>query len=264
MCVGQPGEQAAGAPPPTAGAQDPNYRPPAFTGHAIKEDGFVTSVGNPELSAKFNNTSTYRPVVADTPPTPPPGGSAAPVPPTFVPPSVTNSPFARGRYVNYDIGSGGPGAAHLNTPPPPASSSPQQLQHQQQQFQQPAVFTPSPVASQLTHGAPSPMGGAAPAPASVPGTGFAAPPAGVAAGAQVGTGFARPPGTTAAGATAGGAPFVPAAVAAPPPLPVGGAPVVSTQVPFQPRAVPGQSPPSGSGSPAASPVSFAGVQTHGR
>uniref|UniRef100_A0A7S3PPT5 Uncharacterized protein n=1 Tax=Aplanochytrium stocchinoi TaxID=215587 RepID=A0A7S3PPT5_9STRA len=86
--------------PPVGQRQDPNYRPSASIRRTIKEnDGFVTTVGNPELAAKYGNKSNYRsgPSAVET---------ASSTPPTSTPPSFTgrtSSPFAqRGRYVTYD------------------------------------------------------------------------------------------------------------------------------------------------------------------
>uniref|UniRef100_A0A7S2RHZ1 Uncharacterized protein n=1 Tax=Mucochytrium quahogii TaxID=96639 RepID=A0A7S2RHZ1_9STRA len=99
---------ASGTPPPapvgtppvggTSTYVDPNYRPPS-RGRKIQADGFVTTVGNPSLAAKYGNTSKYRPADADTDAT---GGSVSP--PTYNPELAKQSPFAKGRYVTYNAG----------------------------------------------------------------------------------------------------------------------------------------------------------------
>ena len=92
-----PTEPPVSITPPT-GLADPNYRSAGRVSRPIKEDGFTTTVGNPELAAKYGNHTTYRP-------SPTPQASLAPA--TQGPPKLssqrTPSPFAaRGRYVAYD------------------------------------------------------------------------------------------------------------------------------------------------------------------
>mmetsp|Transcript_3301 Transcript_3301/g.4408 ORF Transcript_3301/g.4408 Transcript_3301/m.4408 type:complete len:447 (-) Transcript_3301:1081-2421(-) len=87
------------AAPPVGQHQDPNYRPSAQVRRAIKEnDGFVTTVGNPELAAKYGNKVNY---AAPTPQAENVPERKAISPPSYV--QRSNTPFSqRGRYVNYD------------------------------------------------------------------------------------------------------------------------------------------------------------------
>ena len=90
------------ATPPTGTPHDPNYRPSGYVSRrAIAEnDGFVTTVGNPELAAKYGNHSTFRAGPSSTAESQKPKSSAPIAAPTYS--ARSNSPFTKSRYVAYD------------------------------------------------------------------------------------------------------------------------------------------------------------------
>lgn len=137
-------QQSPSSPPgtPPTGLSDPNYRASARVSRPIKEDGFTTTVGNPELAAKYGNHTTYRP--ASAPPSPP---STMQGPPKLSAQRRTPSPFAtRGRYVAYD-------AKNNSATKPVVKKAAAMPQVQPAQFQgKIKMFTPQAASSSNTNG----------------------------------------------------------------------------------------------------------------
>lgn len=95
---GEPTQVVSPPRTPPTGLSDPNFRGTSSVSRPIKEDGFTTTVGNPELAAKYGNHTTFRPS---------PTLQSSPPPAAQGPPKLSaqrnHSPFAtRGRYVAYD------------------------------------------------------------------------------------------------------------------------------------------------------------------
>ncbi|CAK9015224.1 Sex-determining protein fem-1 (Feminization of XX and XO animals protein 1), partial [Durusdinium trenchii] len=112
-------ERIANLPPPPkmghSAYSDPNRREGRAPARQIQPDGFVTTVGNPELSAKYGNKIRYR---SESPSV---GQSTAPsapaTPPTYNPGVARNSPFSKARYVSYDAANNKVGAPIPYAPP---------------------------------------------------------------------------------------------------------------------------------------------------
>ena len=119
-----PAHPVAGTTPPlntsaTAGARDYNARPKrGYVARPIAEnDGFVSTVGNPELSAKYGNKTQSR-LTSIGPAKSKDSSSGAPAIPTLS--SVPRrSPFAHGRYVNYNARTNSPGVVMGGARPAP-------------------------------------------------------------------------------------------------------------------------------------------------
>ncbi|GBG27481.1 Ankyrin repeat domain-containing protein 1 [Hondaea fermentalgiana] len=110
----QPPQQHGSAPPTTVHSAytDPNRRGDGSRPFMLHDDGFVTTVGNPALAAKYGNKSNYTDVGYDSKSS----ASGGPIaPPTYNPGLAKKSPFAQGRYVSYNAG-----AAPMPYAPQPA------------------------------------------------------------------------------------------------------------------------------------------------
>jgi len=126
--------------------------PPSLHG-ALKErksaarmyqpDGFVTTVGNPELAAKYGNTSSYQNSSSPTNTTDQISSGPLP-PPTYNPNLARNSPFSQGRYVSYNAASnsGGPPVMYNNSGGAGASGAYSAAMLPQQGSSSINVFTP--------------------------------------------------------------------------------------------------------------------------
>jgi len=135
-----PGAQQA---PPSF--SDPNARVAERVRPAreIKPDGFVTTVNNPELAAKYGNTSNYRaPAVTS------PQGAGGPLPPpTYNPGLAKQNPFAKARYVQYDAFNNTAAAPVQYPQQSPSAPAPSNLAPSGS-FGGAQVWTPSPVDAQ--------------------------------------------------------------------------------------------------------------------
>mmetsp|Transcript_8230 Transcript_8230/g.16400 ORF Transcript_8230/g.16400 Transcript_8230/m.16400 type:complete len:567 (-) Transcript_8230:271-1971(-) len=129
---------------------DPNRRSDSSRPFMLHDDGFVTTVGNPTLAAKYGNKSSYTDVGYEAPTS---AGPAAP--PTYNPAMARKSPFAQGRYVSYQAGNNTSAPVAYNSPSAgPSHSAPPSS------FGGPNVQVFTPVAAMQNMS----LGGSAPSP----------------------------------------------------------------------------------------------------